>query len=126
MQLRLAEKESTQFMERETAKKEKKIAEDILGKISISPIKDAIDFKVWAETVQNIKDQTVKLEPSKRKVRLKHLLLQSIEDKDLKEKLSIIDCPFTMMKQITEKYGNVTALQTAAKLRIVSLSSPGS
>ena len=30
------------------------------------------------------------------------------------------------MKQITEKYGNVTALQTAAKLRIVNLSSPGS
>ena len=57
---------------------------------------------------------------------MKHLLLQSIEDKDFKEKLSIMDCPFTMMKQITKKYGNVTALQNADKLRIVSLSSPGS
>ena len=61
IQVRLAEKESLTFLEREQAKSEKKLAEDVLGKISISPIKDAIDFKVWAETVQNIKLQTAKL-----------------------------------------------------------------
>ena len=47
-------------------------------------------------------------------------------DKDLKEKIEIIDNPQNMLMQITTKLGNTQALQTAAKVRLASMPSPGS
>ena len=90
IQVHMAEKESITYLERGKAKSEKNLAEDALGKISVE---DAVDYKIWAITVQSIKEQTSTLEPAKRKVRLKHLIFQSIEDRDLKEDIEIIDHP---------------------------------
>ena len=58
IQIRLAIKDNLQFQEQEKTKTDKKLAEDTLGKFSIDPLKDAVDFKLRGETVQSIKIHT--------------------------------------------------------------------
>ena len=78
IQIRTAKKESLQYAEREKMKTDKKSVEEILGKITICPLKDAEDYSIRAFRVQNIKFQTASMDPDKRKPRLKHLIIESM------------------------------------------------
>ena len=63
------------------------MAEDTLGKLSIEPLTDTVDFKLWAKTVESIKLQTAHLDPAKRKIRHKTLIFESVSDRELKSKI---------------------------------------
>ena len=90
----------------EKLKSEKKSAEETLEKITIGPLKDAVDYSVWAVSVQNIKVQTAAVEPEKKNPDWStwSFYQLQIEDKDLKDKLVVIQNPYLMLRQIQDKY----------------------
>ena len=80
---------------------------------------------MWAKNIQSIKLQTAHLDPAKRKIHLKTLIIELVSDRDLKSKIEILEDPMHMLKQIVTKLGSAQALQMAAKVRIASLPNLG-
>ncbi len=109
----------TKEINKEEKKEKKKELETMLGNYTIPPLVTPLEYMPWATAVQCIKTSTRHMDS-----RLRSLIMESLNNPDVKKKVQAINDPVDLIKSIEDNLGTTEKLITECKRRVKNMNTP--